>query len=122
MFLRLIINKKDDASQAAQGIFVTSWQVVHAPETSKEDRWEIKKLLVWFDKHLPSPTNEFPPATIFWYKSEKTELIKKTWELASLLRKQGLIVGIIKTEKPGYIFYEDDYQIGAQPFKDTFVK
>lgn len=42
-------------------------------------------------------------------------------ELAILLEAHGIIVNVIRTERPGYIVYEDPYQITAEPFSDTIT-
>ena len=40
-------------------------------------------------------------------------------EIASVLRAHGLQVDMIKTERPGYIVYEDEYQVTGEPFNET---
>ena len=36
-------------------------------------------------------------------------------EIASILERHGIIVNTIYTDRPGYIVYEDEYQITAEP-------
>ena len=36
------------------------------------------------------------------------------------VREHGPAVEIVKTRRPGYILYEDDHQVAAIPFRDTF--
>ena len=40
-------------------------------------------------------------------------------ELASILEGHRVAVDILKTERPGYIVYEDEYQVTAEPFEET---
>lgn len=42
-------------------------------------------------------------------------------ELAAVLHSYGIPVETITTTRPGYITYEDDYQIVAEPFSDTLT-
>ncbi|MHC4452784.1 MAG: Clp protease N-terminal domain-containing protein [Planctomycetota bacterium] len=42
------------------------------------------------------------------------------WELVSILRRNGECVRLIKTRRPGYVLYEDSFQVAATPFRDTF--
>lgn len=39
--------------------------------------------------------------------------------LQQILEAHGIRVEIIRTDRPGYIVYEDAYQIAAEPFQDT---
>jgi len=40
-------------------------------------------------------------------------------ELATILEGQGISIEVLQTEKPGYIVYEDNYQVTADPFTET---
>jgi len=40
-------------------------------------------------------------------------------ELASILEGHGISVELLQTERPGYIVYEDNYQVTAEPFIET---
>ena len=41
------------------------------------------------------------------------------YEVTYLLRAHGINVEILSTERPGYVVYEDQFQIVAEPFKET---
>jgi hypothetical protein len=36
--------------------------------------------------------------------------------MAAILERNGIYVKKIKTEKPGYVIYEDEWQLVAEPF------
>ena len=36
-----------------------------------------------------------------------------------ILEKHGIVVEMLETERPGYVVYEDDVQVVAEPFSDT---
>ena len=42
-------------------------------------------------------------------------------ELAAMLDQHSLAVRVLTTSKPGYVVYEDEYQVLAEPFSDTGV-
>jgi len=42
-------------------------------------------------------------------------------EIIRLLESHGISVRMIKTDRPGYVVYEDDHQIVAEPFADSGV-
>ncbi len=38
---------------------------------------------------------------------------------AEILERHGMAVRMIHTDRPGYVLYEDEFQIAAYPFADT---
>lgn len=47
------------------------------------------------------------------------EHIAKMYALIQVLEAHGVSVDILRTERPGYIVYEDEFQVAAEPFKET---
>ena len=45
--------------------------------------------------------------------------MKRLRRIAGLLGSVGVPVQELRTTRPGYILYEDDFQIVALPFRDT---
>ena len=41
--------------------------------------------------------------------------------LVQILVAHGIVVEVLRTERPGYIVYEDAYQVAAEPFKETIT-
>jgi hypothetical protein len=39
--------------------------------------------------------------------------------IAAILHAHGVEVEAIRTERPGYVVYEDKHQVAAEPFKET---
>lgn len=39
------------------------------------------------------------------------------WALARVLRTHGVAIKMLKTSRPGYIVYEDEFQVCAEPFR-----
>ena len=54
-----------------------------------------------------------------WFKDTAAIHIAQMRAYGNILESYGLTVRMIKTERPGYIFYEDEYQVAAYPFADT---
>jgi len=55
---------------------------------------------------------------VCWFKSAATEHIAKVREISCILEQNGVYVQVIKAQRPGYIVYEDEYQVVAEPFAD----
>ena len=54
-----------------------------------------------------------------WFKAEATAELAKIEELAAFVGQYGYFIERLTTDRPGYIIYEDDVQIVADPFSDT---
>ena len=53
-----------------------------------------------------------------WFKPTATEHIAKVREISCILQQNGVYVRLIKAQRPGYVIYEDEYQVVAEPFAD----
>ncbi len=82
----------------------------------------------WFNKNLGKPTRftaSKPPfyrkknKAICWFKHTASEHLARVRELAAILDNHGVPVRTLKAKRVGYVVYEDEYQIVAEPFADT---
>ncbi|MCL2648060.1 MAG: hypothetical protein FWD61_13790 [Phycisphaerales bacterium] len=70
----------------------------------------------WFKRNLIEP--QFykvgnPEKAISWFKPAGNHFVDRLRPLVELLALKGVAVEIIRTEFPGRIIYEDDFQVGA---------
>ena len=78
-------------------------------------------VLLWFERNLSLPDrSKLHRRAIFWFKAHAAKVVRRAWDLALALNEHGPPAEIFKTRRPGYIVYEDDQQIAAIPFRDTF--
>jgi hypothetical protein len=82
-----------------------------------------------FSKNLPIP-NRFNRSSskgyyrratkgIAWFREDATEYISRMLELKRVLEANGRAVHVVRENRVGYIVYEDDIQVIAEPFADT---
>jgi hypothetical protein len=119
MYIRLVVAKIDRHSNQQQGVFTAAYALLDSGELSEADHDELWAHLRWFSSHLPVPQRFDSDRAIFWFKSDAGEVTRRIWELVHALRRNELQVDLIRTRRPGYILYEDRFQIGAIPFHDT---
>jgi len=55
---------------------------------------------------------------VCWFKDTAKEHIAKAREMSCILGQNNIHVRVIKTQRPGYVVYEDEYQVVAEPFAD----
>jgi hypothetical protein len=54
---------------------------------------------------------------ICWFKAASTEHISRIWEMVQILESNGIYGKKIRTDKPGYVISEDEWQLVAEPFR-----
>jgi hypothetical protein len=83
--------------------------------------------LKWFVRNLPVPMelaggNDLNrPRAVSWIKDSATEHIGNMRQLTAILESHDIAVTRSATTRPGKTEYEDQYQIAAVPFRDTFA-
>ena len=126
MFIRFISVETDARSQVAAGIFVAAYRLWYGTAALPDYECEcLRELLRWFDIYLPEP-DRFSRSTryyqksrgICWFRSSATEHIRKAWEMAAILERNDMLIRMVKSERVGYVVYEDAYQVVAEPFAD----
>ncbi|MEZ6030687.1 MAG: hypothetical protein R3C46_13170 [Hyphomonadaceae bacterium] len=129
MFLRFVQQRTNEDSGVREGLFRAAYALSRDSSLPFGDRVELTGLLEWFERNLTTP-DRFNRTTskgyyrratrgIAWLKPSASEHIAQMHVLAALLDRNGYATEMIKSERPGYVVYEDDAQIIAEPFRDT---
>ena len=127
MYLRFEIDEKDDVSGREKGIFMAMDILLEDGSLYEYEQDLEKELYSWFKKNLKVPKVQSSksgyhakPRSISWFKSSATEHIDKMRQYAQILESHDMSVKQFATDRPGNIVYEDEHQIAAIPFNDTF--
>ena len=128
MYIRFRIAEKHHLSGRPLGLFGAIYDLQSAGQISAPELERSRALVGWFGDELPVPTRlskssktHATPVALSWFKDSATKHISKMRDIASILEEHGVRVRMLTTKKPGYIVYEDDFQVAAQPFPDTPV-
>jgi hypothetical protein len=119
-FIRFVIGRKDEDSHVEQGIFQAAALAIEWGDIKGYDADELNRLRQWFSGNLEAPTSfgrDKLRRGICWFKPTAEEHISRIWEMAGILERNGIYIKKIRTEKPGYVVYEDDWQLVAEPFQ-----
>jgi hypothetical protein len=128
MYLRFVVADIDKDSERESGIFQAAYKLRRAGKlfAYEKERWDhISK---WFDKNLKIPTRftaAKPPyyrkkkRAISWFKDSAKEHLSLIREVVVILQHHDVAVRMLKENRVGYIVYEDEHQIVAEPFSDT---
>ena len=116
-FFRLTSTNLHPRSHEPCGVFRAAGILECSRHLDPVDRDRLHGLFDWFHRSLPRPRN-VKPSTIFWFRSQAGECASRVWEMVQLLRDNGIPIQTMWTRRPGWIEYQDRFQVGAVPFTD----
>jgi hypothetical protein len=126
MFIRFVVPTRHQDSHCLTGVFQEACRLRYTGRLSDDEQQQCDGILRWFNRHLPVP-DKFSRSrrryacgkAICWFKEGAARYIGRVRELAAMLELHSIPVEMLRTGKPGYIVYEDPYQVAAVPFRDT---
>jgi len=128
MYIRFQSTIIDDMSTKPLGPFELAYELRDSGEMMEYDEEYFRSLLVRFDDELELPSKFSRKSTksdatrgISRFKETAAEHINKMREIARIMGEYNIVIENITTETPWYIIYEDEFQIVAEPFKETFA-
>jgi hypothetical protein len=128
MYLRFVVADIDEDSERALGVFHAVRYLRDAGKLYPYEEDQHDMVRWWFNENLGKPTRftaSKPPfyrkknKAICWFKHTASEHLARVRELAAILDNHGVPVRTLKAKRVGYVVYEDEYQIVAEPFADT---
>ena len=86
-------------------------------------------VLRWFDENLVTPDRFNRSRSkgfyrrmtrgIAWFRDSATDCLSRMHRLKLILEKYGQPVTMLTETRVGYVVYEDELQVVAEPFSDT---
>jgi hypothetical protein len=124
MFIRFVSGEIDENSHASAGLFCAASKLRWTDDLPDYDFDALSELKSWFNLHLESPFDHLPRTSrykkaICWFKPTAREHLARAWELIAILERYDILIWTIKSRRTGYVHYEDDTQVFAEPFDDV---
>lgn len=99
------------------GIFRAANVLRELAESEDSSVGWIEEVYDWFNTNLPVPPHkEIDPRAVFWFRSDAIVPVAEAWKLTAAYREAGLWVRLYRTNRPGRIIYQDQFQIAAIPY------
>ena len=124
MYVRFVVNEIDEHSGVERGIIQAMFRLRRSGALSAHDEAWWAELRAWLNLDLDEPDrlarSRRPGAravAISWFKASATSHIARAREVCALLAQHDIASRMLTTERPGYIVYEDDFQVAAEPFR-----
>jgi hypothetical protein len=130
MFLRFVTTELHRESHQEIGVFQTAYRLRDKGSLSQSEELLLKEISGWFNANLGKPkrfTSAKSPyyrkrqSGISWFKDSAREHVSKMREMVAMLEHHDVPIRMIKTTRPGYVVYDDEFQFVAAPFADSDV-
>src|SRR5262245_46708726 len=125
-YVRFVIDQRDAVSTKRQGLFQALGELRDRNLLDPRQVARHDAAYVWFRMNLRKPRRlarsrkrHATAVALSWFKDSALEHIRRMRELADILETHGVRVHMVTTERPGYIVYEDRFQVAAEPFSET---
>lgn len=124
-YLRFIVPDIDEDSQRELGVFHAVRRLERRGKLATHEDEECERIMDWFSQNLTRPTRftaSKPPyyrkqsKAISWFKATAQEHVSRVRSLVAILQNHGVPVKMLRTNRVGYVVYEDEFQIVAEPF------
>lgn len=119
-YIRFVIGRKDEGSHVELGIFQAAFQALTQQHITGPDADELNEVRAWFSENLERPAafgRNRLPLGICWFKTAATDHISRIRQMAAILERNGIYIRKLRTDRPGYVIYEDEWQLVAEPFR-----
>ncbi|MEM7422744.1 MAG: hypothetical protein AAF334_03420 [Pseudomonadota bacterium] len=130
-FLRFVRPNTIENLGVREGFFCAAYELRSVLSLEDYTSEQLEDHLSWFRNNLPIPEKfnrskskgprDRNTAGLSWFKEDASEAVRRSFELINLLQENGYPIEVIRTARVGYVVYEDDQQVVAEPFSDTPV-
>jgi hypothetical protein len=128
MFLRFALKRLNGDSGERDGFFSAAYELAGRPDAPVYLD-HLEEHLAWFRRELATPPR-FNRSTskgasrrnargLSWFKPTAKVHIARAYAMRLILEEHGFATELMKSHRPGYVVYDDDHQIVAEPFKTT---
>jgi hypothetical protein len=122
VLLRFVGPDIDPRTGQPTGLMTLAYELGDSGDINHADAMQLHAHLEWIQKTIPIPTrfarrrNGYHKEThgLSWVKAEAGEFVRHLHAIADILARYDTVV--VRTARPGYIVYEDDWQVVAEPF------
>jgi hypothetical protein len=134
-FLRFVVPAEVvRGSRSAIGVIAVAYRLLRegAGEIPAATLDALTDHLEWIERHLAAPTRFTSTSSKGWYRREArglswlrgsaAEHVAHLRALSALVQSTGREVAELAETRIGYIVYQDEQQVIAEPFRDTRVR
>jgi hypothetical protein len=124
MYVRFVVNEIDEDTGVERGIIQAMYRLWRSGALSVHEEAWWAEIRCWLNLDLDAPDrlarSRRPGANacaISWFKAGATIHIARAREVCALLAQHNIASKMLTSARPGYIVYEDEFQVAAEPFR-----
>ena len=118
MFVRFVVDHLNKQSGINQGILGVAFRIGREAKLQGLDQMMLNDHLDWLQSAFTTPDIFDQPENlkgICWFKQTQSEIISRVKTIVPLVEKCGLQVTELRSDAPGTVIYEDEFQVVAIP-------
>ena len=126
MYVRFVVHELDEDSGRKKGVIQVLVELADNKTLDMDEYAAFEDTYEWLVENLKEPYQfsrskkyHAKNVALSWFKDSAVEHIAKMRSLIAILDTHGLQVEMLRTSRPGYIIYEDEFQVVAEPFAET---
>ena len=123
-YIRFVTAELHPKSGQPMGVFSALYKLEDDGQLEEHELTWLHAIEKWFNKNLKAPKRVLgsrrrnsPDRAVSWFRASAVEHVTRMHELCALLRHKDVLVEVLQTTQPGYIVYEDEFQVATIPFK-----
>jgi hypothetical protein len=127
--IRFVLARRHPDSGVEDGTFALAYELRESAHVEVADRNLLAANLAWFEKNLETPERfnrtkskgfyRRKTRGIAWFKDTASEHLARMHEIKAVLEQYGHPVVMLSESRVGYVIYDDEFQVVAEPFSDT---
>ena len=120
VFVRLVVGGEAEGHRHLNGLVTEAKILLKAGALSLNEAALLEEHYLWLNVHLPVPpykNSTWPRTVAAWFKDGAREPIRRLWAIGAVLQDHGLLIRMLRSQNPGKIYYEDDFQVVVAEWK-----
>jgi hypothetical protein len=116
-YIRFVVGTGRDDPYGLTGVITEARILRDQGELEPHECEWLDEVFEWFNASVPCPPfsqKQWSRDAVSWFKGVATGAIRTIWDLVALLREHKVPVRVLRTDQPGRILYEDDFQVVAE--------
>jgi hypothetical protein len=120
MFIRFVVGGDAEDHRQLTGIVTEARLLRDRGLLTEFEEEQLEEVYDWLNTHLPCPpfsSAGWSKNAVAWFKDNAVESIRQFRILAALLQHYNCSVRMLRSNNPGKVLYEDDYQVVVEEWK-----
>ena len=120
MFIRLVVGAEGEGHRHLVGLVTEAKVLLKAGALDADEEALLEEHYAWLNANLPVPpykASDWPRNVAAWFKDSAREPIRRLWAIGAMLEDHGLHIRMLRSQNPGKIYYEDDFQVVVAEWK-----